>query len=238
MKIAKRIPILTTLLCSICLGGCMDSFRLAQLNNTGEATTSEDDGGIISVSVLEKIQEKYNYIDWSYLGEPVTISLDHWDDNGAATEKAIVNSLLAGFVRRYPTIKVKVAYNHDYESTYGNVIFADSCADVFLVPDGAFSNWGATGKLYNIQGLIDSSSILGNLNDVFSTALTRYQLDANKRAGSGEQLALPKDIGPHVMYYNKDIFDELSIPYPTSERILSMQEATSLSKMIKMNLSY
>ena len=241
MKIFKRIPILGTLLISMCLTGCIDSFRLAQLaakENGG--SDDEQDGGIISVSVLEKIQEKYNYLNWSYLGDPVTISLDHWDDNGAATEKAIVNSLLAGFTRRYPTIKVKVAYNHDYENTYGNVIFADSCADVFLVPDGAFSNWGATGKLYNIQGLIDSSSILSNLDDVFPTALTRYQLNAAKRAGSGEQLALPKDIGPHVMYYNKDIFDELEIDYPTSERILSMTEATSLWQeiMVKSNNKY
>ena len=215
---------------SFSLSACSNSFRYNQLFGKGSITDSEGGGGeiVVEPNELEIIQAKYDDLPWEYKGAPVTITLAHWNDNGEATEKAVINALLEGFYNRYPSIKVEADYLPDYESTYGNNLQAGKVHDVFLVPDGAFSSWASSNKLTNLQPFIDSSQIL-DLSTVFPTALTRYQFDSSiKRAGHGVQLALPKDIGPMVMYYNKNLFAKYNVELPPNDRIMTLDEATTM----------
>ena len=58
MKILKRIPILGTLLISMCLTGCIDSFRLAQLaakENGG--SDDEQDGALLVFQFWKKYRK-------------------------------------------------------------------------------------------------------------------------------------------------------------------------------------
>ena len=230
MKASRRLYLSSLSVIAFILSACSNSYRYSQLFGNNSDTSGTSGGGeiVVDQNELEAIQTKYDNLPWEYNGAPVTITLAHWNDNGEATEKAVINALLEGFYHRYPTIKVNTDYLPDYESTYGNNLQAGKVHDVFLVPDGAFSSWASSNKLTNLQPFIDSSSIL-DLSTVFPTALTRYQFDAEtKRAGHGTQLSLPKDIGPMVMYYNKNMFAKYGVELPPNDRIMTIDEATTM----------
>jgi len=174
-------------------------------------------------SILQKYDEQgYKY---EYKGTPVTITMAHWDSSGKTVESAVVNAVIKGFNRRYPDIKVNLEIVQSYEDTYGNFISAGTAADVFLVPDGAVFKWA--NNLTNLDDFISSSTILDSLDDVYPSCLTRYRYNG-VTMGSGRQLALPKDVGPYVMYYNKDWFDEMGVAYPPADRVMSIDEATEM----------
>lgn len=215
-----------SLLSSLMLCGCVNSYdsESSKTNTSGDATSDTSDNSFS----LEDIQKKYNNLDWSYDGEACTIRMCHWDSAGRNVEASVLNALLKGFYNRYPTIKVELEILTDYENTYGNNISANNMHDVFLVPDGAFGSWASTKKLVNLTPYVESSTII-DTDNMYSTSLTRYQYNyGSSRPGSGVQLALPKDIGPYVMYYNEDIFKQLGVELPPSDRIMTMDEATAM----------
>lgn len=198
--------------------------------------SSEDDDNVpdIKKDELTTILEKYDELGYTYeyTGEPVEITMAHWDSSGANIERTVIEALLQGFNKRYPTITVKLDILQDYENTYGNRIGAGTAHDVFLVPDGAISKWASSGVLENLDPFIQSSDIFNNgegMNTIYTSCLTRYQYNSSTgKMGSGNQLALPKDVGPYVMFYNKDWFKTLGVELPPSDRIMTMEEATTM----------
>lgn len=217
----KTLPLLVIALFS--MASCVNSYE----STTSSENTSDNDntGGTIT---LDDITKKYDNLDWSYDGDPVTLTMCHWDSAGSAVERSVLNAMLKGFNQRYPTIQVKLDILTDYENTYGNNIQANNMHDVFLVPDGAFGSWASTRKLENLTPYLNSSTIL-DTDKIYSTAMTRYQYDfTSAKPGSGTQLALPKDIGPYVMYYNEDVFKQMGVELPPTDRIMTIDEATTM----------
>lgn len=208
-------------------------FVLAACNVT-DSSEDEPGGDDIKVDELTQILQKYDDLGYTYeyTGEPCEITMSHWDSSGANVEKAVIDALLSGFYKRYPSIKVKVDILQDYEGTYGNRIGAGTAHDVFLVPDGAISKWASSGVLENLSPYIQASDILNmgqGMDTIYSSCLTRYQYNPTTyRMGSGNQLALPKDVGPYVMYYNKDWFQSMGVELPPNDRIMTMDEATAM----------
>ena len=73
---------------------------------------------------------------------------------------------------------------------------------------------------------------------MYETSLTRYRY--NQTTGqpnpNGNQLALPKDIGPMVMYYNKNAFDDMGVAYPSDTEIMDIEAARTMWKsLVKKN---
>lgn len=210
---------------------------------TSNAHTSEDktsSTGEIDVDIddLDYILNKYDeagYV-YSYSGEEVTIRMAHWDSSGATVERQVIEALLRGFNARYPSIHVDLQILGDYEGTYGNNLVANNVADVFLAPDGAFTSWAGLNKMVNLTPYVQASRLI-DTDAMFPSVISRYQYNAaEKKAGSGVQLALPKDVGPYVMYYNRDIFDQLGLDYPPSDRVMTIDEAIEMwSALTKRN---
>lgn len=190
--------------------------------------TKTGDGKVdLSVSI-ESIQEKYDASLYQYSGEPVTIRMSHWDSDGKAQETAVLNTLLDGFKRRYPTINVELEIISDYETTYATNIATGNLHDVFLVPDGVFANWSTGGKMVNLDPYIAASKLV-DLNGMFPSVVSRYRYDAvSGLTGTGAQLVMPRDISAHVMYYNKDYFTQKGVPLPPSDRIMTIDEAVEM----------
>lgn len=209
---------------SVCLVAMM--FTGCQVVQTEAPTLPAE-----NLSELEQIMKKYDdagYV-YSYNGEPCTITMAHWDSSGANVERAVVEAVLQGFSARYPGITVELEILQDYENTYGQRLAAGTAHDVFLVPDGAISGWAPSGKLVNLTPYIESSPLLNDLDDIYDSCLTRYQYNKDTgRMGSGDQYALPKDVGPYVMYYNKDWFKEMDVELPPNDRIMTMDEAVEM----------
>lgn len=147
-----------------------------------------DPNGDVNIDVdetgeLAQIMKKYDDLGYKYTydGEACTITMAHWDSSGANIERAVVEAVLEGFSKRYPTITVELDILQDYENTYGNKLAAGTAHDVFLVPDGVVSSWAPSGKLLNLTPYIEESDILVNLDDVYDSCLSRYQYNADTK---------------------------------------------------------
>ncbi len=220
----KSMFCLVSLLCLAAM--TVSLFCGCQVVNTQESTI-----GGAELSELEAIMKKYDDAGYTYTydGEPCTITMAHWNSSGANVERAVVEAVLQGFSARYPNITVELEILQDYEATYGQRLAAGTAHDVFLVPDGAISGWAPSGKIVNLTPYIEKSTILNDLDDIYDSCLSRYQYNAEtKKMGSGDQYALPKDVGAYVMYYNKDWFQEKGVELPPADRIMTMDEALEM----------
>ena len=227
MKLNKRIFI-ALLLVALVMVFCLN-FVACNIQSTEETDVPE-----LDLNELDQILKKYDDLGYTYdySGEAVEITMAHWDSSGANIERTVIEALLQGFNKRYPNITVKLDILQDYENTYGNRIGAGTAHDVFLVPDGAISKWASSGVLENLDPYIAASDILNNgdgINTVYTSCLTRYQFNpTTSRMGSGNQIALPKDVGPYVMFYNKTWFEQMGVALPPSDRIMTIEEATAM----------
>lgn len=227
------------LLCSATLATIMSVGALA----AGCAGNIDDDTGGIEVSQdqIDIIQAKYDAQGavYEYTGDPVTLTMSHWDSDGASKERAVLDVLLQGFYKRYPTINVSLDIISDYETTYSNNFAAGRVHDVFLVSDGVFTNWvkASSQTMVNLDPYIAASELL-DMDDMFDSVVTRYQYDAaTGLTGQGSQMTMPRDISAHVMYYNKDMFEEAGVELPPSDRIMTMDEATEMWTQLTRDLN-
>lgn len=180
-------------------------------------------------SSLEAIMADYDHLDYTYTGQPCTVTMSHWDSAGPM-EEATTRLVLQGFEKRYPTINVDLDIISDYADTYSKTIASGNLHDVFMVSDGEFALWAEGNKMQNLTPFLQSSTILTPElleTDMLDGAVERYQYGPNKTL-----LCFPKDIGPQVMYYNKDIFDRLGVDYPPSDRIMTIEEAKEMWKAL------
>lgn len=112
----------------------------------------------VSQDEISQIQQKYDDAGtvYEYTGDPVTITMSHWDSDGASIERAVLEVLLEAFNNRYPSITVDLEIISDYETTYSTRFATNDVHDVFLVSDGVFTNWvkGSTQTMINLSPYI------------------------------------------------------------------------------------
>jgi len=212
---------------SVCgaLTGCENTY------SAGGASSEQLSSG--EKTILEKIMEKYDNLPYEYEGDECTLQMCHWDGSGPAIEGQVIEAMLQGFYKRYPKIHVNLEILSNYETTYPSRLAAGNVHDVFLMPDGSFNAWAKTNTCENLDAYIEGSDLV-KMDEMYDTSLNRYRYDlkGNKPSPSGNQLALPKDIGPTVMYYNKAIFDSMGVPYPSATQRMTYTEATAMWKAL------
>ncbi|QJD84761.1 ABC transporter substrate-binding protein [Cohnella herbarum] len=160
-------------------------------------------------------------------GETVNIQFAGWGD---PSEKEVFTKLIKGFEEKNPTIKVK--YMHipaDYAGKMNTILAGGDAPDVFYVPDGDFGRWVSQGLLLPIDDYVSASSI--DTADMWDSGLVRYRYDGASN-GQGKLYALPKDIGPTVLYYNKDIFNAMNVPFPSADTPMTFEQLLDTAKKL------
>jgi len=144
---------------------------------------------------------------------------------GEPEEKTIFTELISDFMKENPDIKV--IYENVPSDYVGKMdtMLAGNPPDVLYVPDGDFGRWVSTGVLKTLQPYLDQENWKQELelDKMWPGAVDRYRYDGSK-LGQGDVYALPKDIGPTVIYYNKDLFDKMDVAYPDPEKPMSFAE--------------
>ncbi|REE56483.1 carbohydrate ABC transporter substrate-binding protein (CUT1 family) [Paenibacillus taihuensis] len=151
--------------------------------------------------------------------EPVKIRFAGWGD---PSEKEVFTKLIKSFEEKNPNIKVE--YLHipdDYVGKMNTILAGGDAPDVFYVPDGDFGRWVSQDLLQPIDEYLSTSNI--DTSDMWESSLLRYRYDGAV-TGKGNLYALPKDIGPTVLYYNKDIFTKMGVPFPSAENPMTFDQ--------------
>ncbi|GMX66808.1 sugar ABC transporter substrate-binding protein [Paenibacillus elgii] len=152
-------------------------------------------------------------------GEQVAIKFAGWGD---PSEKQVFTKLIKSFEEKYPDIKVN--YLHipaDYVGKMNTILAGGDAPDVFYVPDGDFGRWVSQGLLLPMEKYVKASQI--DTADMWESSLVRYRYDGAV-VGKGELYALPKDIGPTVLFYNKDIFQKMNVPFPSADTPMTFDQ--------------
>ena len=158
----------------------------------------------------------------------------HFVGWGGPEEKQIVGQALAAFERANPGVKVRYTQipglGYDYYNKLRLMIVAGMAPDVYYVPDGNFGELASRGVLLNLDPYIAKSKAI-KLADMWPSGVDRYRWDGTQLQ-KGPVYCLPKDIGPHAMYYNKDVFKARGIPFPSAKEPLTWDAATAMWKRL------
>ena len=138
-------------------------------------------------------------------GDTITLRYMTWDSaTGLEPERKIIQR----FEATHPNIKVKLEPNSQgYEDKIITSLVAGKPPDVFL--------WWNFTKLAELGGLEDLTPYLENCSDfsvdMFYPNLVKYN------SVKGHIYGLPKDFTARVIFYNKDLFDQVGLPYPKDD---------------------
>ena len=112
---------------------------------------------------------------------------------------------------KHPDIKITVEnipYN-EYQDKLTVLLAAGNAPDVISIEAGNFSDLYLRGAFEDLTPYFKRDQL--DPKAYYATALKRY-------SPGGNIYAIPSDIAPiGLLYYNKKIFDEAGVPYPTSK---------------------
>lgn len=172
---------------------------------------------------------------------PVTLHIANWSSAGDALERAGTECFTEAFTKKYPNVSFDIDILPDYVNQFNNNMAAGSSKyDVFLVPDANFGQWATTGVMLDLTERVNESSVI-KVEDMYDNVAERYMYDKETLSlGSGKIYALPKDVGPYVMAYNKDLLQDLKSSdgktsiYDKYEEYLTATESFDMNVALEM----
>jgi len=126
-----------------------------------------------------------------------------WED------KLYTDFAIPQFEAKYPHIKVNFVRFEDYWNQLLIRHAGGNAPDVMRNADEDFGQMRMRGALHPLTSYVEASNL--DLSDFHDIAIDALTVD-------GELWALPQDLSPrNLLYYNKAMFDEAGISYPTAD---------------------
>lgn len=181
----KKISFILILMAAVMLNACGPS----------PATPTEPPEEEAAAPVEEESsEEEVVTLTWAFWGSP---------------EEAVTHQTVAdAFMAEHPNIKIET-WNEPWNDYFTKIQTLWASGDPEVVPDVLFlwptPRYAAEGVLENLDPWIEETNY--DLDDYWPALLesARY---------NGSVYGLPRDIAVEVLYYNKDIFDEVGVEYP------------------------
>src|SRR5688500_846722 len=129
---------------------------------------------------------------------------------GDPAELAAYQKLVDSFAEGYPDIQVELIQipgQSDYRRRLTADIIAGTPADVVLINYRRYAGFANTGALEPLGPYLEKSKIIKE-SDFYPEAINPYKWN-------GQLMCIPQNLSSLVVYYNKHLFDQASIPYPS-----------------------
>jgi ABC-type glycerol-3-phosphate transport system substrate-binding protein len=141
-------------------------------------------------------------------GEAVTIKWGFWGEPG---EKATHEKVAQAFMQEHPEIKVEI-WHQPWGDYFTKLQTLWASGDTKSVPDVLFlfpvPRYAADGVIENLDPWLQKGNV--QVDDYWPALLESVKYN-------NSVYGLPRDIGLEVLYYNKAIFDEAGVAYPTDQ---------------------
>ncbi len=139
-----------------------------------------------------------------------------WGFWGSPEEAATHTSVAEAFMEANPDIEIEI-WHQPWSDYFTSLDTLWAAGDGALIPDVLFLSppirYAARGVLEELTPYIEAHDY--DISDFWPGLLeygTTYDEDGTRRIWG-----FPRDIGLEVLYYNKEIFDEVGVAYPTDE---------------------
>lgn len=190
--------VIMTALMAAGLTGCSSSSPSAQKNSDGGVSQEQKD----NVS-RESNSAKAENNDSA--GEKVTLEFYSWLD-----EEKIFTLLTEEYKKDHPNIDFNLHFvpTNDYETKLLTAFSGGASIDCFAVASApSFAAYQNKGQVYCIDDLVTENK----------TDTSGFQASYDGLKVDGKAYVLPYKTSSWVVYYNKDIFDNAGVPYPSEE---------------------
>ncbi|MCE2466987.1 MAG: sugar ABC transporter substrate-binding protein, partial [Caldilineaceae bacterium] len=131
-----------------------------------------------------------------------------WAMWGSPAELATHQSVADAYMAENPDVAIEIL-SEPWGDYFTKMQALWAGGDGSVIPDILFlwptPSYAAEGVLENLQPFIDRDGY--NVDDYWPDLLESAKYD-------GDVYGFPRDIGLEVLYYNKDVFDEVGVPYP------------------------
>lgn len=131
---------------------------------------------------------------------------------GDPAELAAYQELAAAFEARHPEIDLELIHipsASDYRQRLGVDFAAGDPADVVLINYRRYAPFAAMGVLEPLAPYLRGSDLIGQ-EDFFGQAVDPFRW-------RGQLMCIPQNISSLVVYYNKDLFDQAGLDYPSDD---------------------
>ncbi|MFC1809322.1 ABC transporter substrate-binding protein [Candidatus Omnitrophota bacterium] len=130
---------------------------------------------------------------------------------GSPEEKEIISSSLDEWRRAHPEIKIRFEHAPagGYVQKMLTRIAGGAAPDILAVRVDQFINFASKSVLLDLSPYIEKDETF-DINEYFPEVVESFSVD-------GKLFAIPRDTAPYAcVFYNKDIFDEKGVSYPTN----------------------
>lgn len=151
------------------------------------------------------------------------VELSIYASSSSFTEEIFKARIEEHVRKKFPNYKIK--YVKPGSMTVPDMITTNNVPDIFLfaLPEMQ-KNLFPNGLQYDLTELIKKHKV--DLNR-FEPGLLQTYRDVS---GEGKLVGLPESTNPHVMFYNKDIYDKFGVPYPKNG--MTWDEAYEMSRKL------
>jgi multiple sugar transport system substrate-binding protein len=138
---------------------------------------------------------------------PVTIMYTDWEPTDGAQ---IQETVVADFMKKLPHITVDYQKNPGpYFEKLQTLLVAGTPPDAYALSQGDLTQLSAQGSVADLDAYVKQDAKSVNAGDFFKVHLEAWKV-------GGKQLALPRDGGGVVVFYNKSLFDQQGITPPAA----------------------
>jgi len=143
-----------------------------------------------------------------------TVTFMGW---GSPQEVDVFKDMIAQYEAKYPGVKVDYINvpAADFQTKLQTMIAAKKTPDVFYMVGEQLQPLVKNGVIADLSDYVDDNEIF-EADNVWKNAIDLWKFDGTT-PGQGSIYALPKDIGPFALAYNKDMFAAAGIPEPDPE---------------------
>lgn len=143
-----------------------------------------------------------------------TVTFMGW---GSPQEVDVFKEMIAQYEAKYPGVKVDYINvpAADYQTKLQTMIAAKKTPDVFYMVGENLQPLVKNGVIADLSDYVDDNEIF-QADNVWKNAIDLWKFDGTT-PGQGSIYALPKDIGPFALAYNKELFAAAGIPDPDPE---------------------
>jgi multiple sugar transport system substrate-binding protein len=148
--------------------------------------------------------------------EPVTLRWSMWSDT--PEERKIWQGLGDAVTRKYPNITVKLETTtfQNYWDKLQTQIASQTQADIIGMQAQRMPGFAARGALQSMKDQLEANPSV-DFNDYFKVI-------EDALSYKGEVHALAYDLGPPLLYYNKGLFKQAGVPFPSSTKPMSWDQ--------------
>ncbi|WP_029069016.1 ABC transporter substrate-binding protein [Jonesia quinghaiensis] len=150
---------------------------------------------------------------------------------GGEDEKKAYEAVIAQYEKDTGVdVEVIVTTADDYSTKLKATITGRQVPDVFYIAPGEVQSFVNSGVIMDITEHVEGSDVV-NLDNIWQYGVDSYRYDGTVQ-GQGAIYAMPKDVGPFSMGYNKTMFEEAGIDIPDPDQPYTWDEWLDIAKKL------